>query len=221
MNLCFEINNQLIKRTDNLKVVNKSKNVYRLNFTITGDKWWGTVKYILFHFNEKNYQYFLEWDENIGAYSILVPEQVLRGKSFRFTVFGIKIIADEDTRITTRMMTIHSLNSGFTTNITTITDEPTSPDILTIVLERVGNKFDDLIFENDNLICKSEGVVKKVIPLHLLETYYTKDETDSLLLNKAELHHNHITNDVIDFTENIDLDFDNFLINLTEKIRQN
>lgn len=220
MDLHFEIKNQLIVRTDTTQVVNKSKNIYRLNFTITGDEWWNTVKYIIFHYNEENYQYMLEWNENAEAYSIIVPEKLLRGKSFRFTVFGIKILANEDTRITTRMMTIHSLSSGFTTNITTITDEPTSPDILTTVLERLGNKFDDLVFDEDNIICKSEGVVMEVVPLHLFETFYTRDETDSFLSQKAEVIHGHVVNDVSDFEENVDMDFDNFLTSLTENIRQ-
>jgi len=220
MDLHFEIKNQLIVRTDTTQVVNKSKNIYRLNFTITGDEWWSTVKYIIFHYNEENYQYMLEWDVDAEAYSIIVPEKLLRGKSFRFSVFGIKILANEDTRITTRMMTIHSLSSGFTTNITTITDEPTSPDILTTVLERLGNKFDDLVFEEDNIICKSEGVVMEVVPLHLFETFYTRDETDSLLSQKAEVIHGHVVNDVSDFEENVNMDFDNFLTSLTENIRQ-
>jgi len=218
MDLEFSIENQIIRRTDTVKVVNKAKNIYRLIFTIAGEKWEDTVKYIIFHFNNENYQYLLNYDSTLEKYSITVPEQVLYGKSFRFTVFGIKQIGEEETRITTRVITVHSLNSGFTTHITTITDEP-ELDIVTSLLQKLGTKYDDLIFDDNTLICRSEGEVKKVLTLPF-EDYYTKDEADSLLDGKAETVHNHVVDDVTDFEENVDMDFDNFLTSLTENIRQ-
>ena len=61
--------------------------------------------------------------------------------------------------------------------------------------------------------------MKKVLTLPF-EDYYTKDEADSLLDGKAETVHNHVVDDVTDFEENVDMDFDNFLTSLTENIRQ-
>lgn len=218
MDLEFHITNQIIRRVDTNKVVNKSKNIYKLHFTIEGEEWEGKIKYILFHYNNENYQYLLNYDDETDKYTIVVPEQVLYGKSFRFTVFGIQIIDEEETRITTRVITVHSLTSGFTTNITTITDEP-DLDIVTTLLQKLADKYDDLIFEDNNLICRSEGEVKKILTFPF-DDYYTKDEADSLLDGKAETVHNHVVDDVTDFEENVDMDFDNFLTSLTENIRQ-
>ena len=219
--LNFKIIEQRIVRKNNKYLVNYSQGYLYLSFTFN-ETWASLKKYIIFKFKDKNYLFELEYDNESKGYLILVPSEVLKGKAFKFNIYGTM---EEDTIfITTKDMTVRLNETGFTTDITTISNEPT--DIVSTIIEKLGNKFDDLVFEEDNVICKSGGDVVKIIPLSFLEDYYTKselytqEETDDLLDGKADLIHNHITDDVTDFDDAVDLDLSNVLGTIAENIRR-
>lgn len=215
----FKVNEQHIEKKDNVYLVNKTKNYLKFCFTFN-ETWDDYEKYILFHSKEKNYEFILPYDDEMECYGITVPNKVLLGKHFRFSLYGIQIIDEDETRITTNDFRVRLDHSGYTQNIIPIDDDTGIDDVFANIKMLIGEKFDDLLFVEDKVLCISNGEIKKIVPLSFLEEYYTKDESDSLLSNKANLIHNHVTNDVVDFEENVDNDLDIFLTSLTESIRQ-
>lgn len=203
-------------------LVNHTLNFLEFNF-LFDDQWnQFSPKYIIFKHNEKNYLNVLTYDNELEKYHITVPSIVLKGSSFRFTIYGLLYVAGSEVRITTQEVTIKLHDSGFTTDISSINENDNDNiDIFTTIFDNIHNKFDDLIIENNNIICKSEGTIVKIVPLSVfLDDYYDKSQTDYFLDNKAEKIHNHISSDVTDFGDTVDLDLNNLLDNFTQQIRR-
>ena len=206
MILNFDVDGQKLTKTGTAYLASHSKNYLKFNFSFS-DAWNDLFKYIIFKYKEDSYQLLLEHDEGEQGYAVIVPSQVLKGKSFRFTVYGAKSLEDDEYIITTQEMSIRLHYSGYTTDITTISNEPAN-DIFTTILDRLSRKYDDLCFDDSQLICRAEGQTMKIIPLSFLEDYYTKDETymksetDELLNGKA---------DSFDFIDLLDITIQNLI----------
>ena len=80
------------------------------------------------------YQFQLEFNENAQAYIIIVPKEVLTGKGFLFTVYG----EDDTERITAKQQKINLLESGYTTDISSI-DYPDTTDVFNVIFGRLDN----------------------------------------------------------------------------------
>lgn len=189
----FKINEQHVEKKDNVYLVNKTKNYLKFNFTFN-ETWDDYEKYILFHSKEKNYEFLLPYDEEMECYSITVPSQILLGKHFRFSLYGIKIIDEDETRITTNDFRVRLDHSGYTQDISSYDDDTGIDDIFTIIQMELDAKAD-----NDNV--------------------YNKADMALLLLGKSDLNHNHSHNDIVDFEIQVGTDLDSLLDGLTENIR--
>ena len=218
--LNFDVKKQRIIKKTTEYLVNHTLHFLEFNFTF--DEQWDlfSPKYIIFKYNEKNYLNILSWDNDLEKYRVTVPSIVLKGSSFRFTIYGLLYVGGHEERITTQEVTIKLHDSGFTTNFSNILDDNDNVDIFTTLHDEISTKFDDILIEEDNIICKSEGTIVKVIPLSVfLDDYYNKSETDTLFDGKADTFHNHVTSEVTDFEDKVDIDLDTLLVNLTENIR--
>lgn len=217
--LNFDVKTQRIIKKNTEYLVNHT--LHFLEFHFTFDEQWDlfSPKYIIFKYNEKNYLNILDYDMDLEKYRILVPSTVLKGSSFRFTIYGLLYVAGSEERITTQEVTIKLHDSGFTTDISNLSGEG-DVDIFTRLFDSISNKYDEITIENDNILCKSDNVVLQVLPLStFLDDYYKKSETDFLFDNKADKIHNHVVVDVTDFENNVDCDLEIFLDSLTENIR--
>lgn len=216
--LNFDVKKQRVIKKNTEYLVNHTKNFLEFSFTFD-ELWDGLTKYIIFKYNEKNYLNILTFNEESEKYGTVVPSNVLKGSMFRFTMYSVFMVAGSEERITTQEVTIKLHDSGFTTNIHSVSDED-SVDIFTTLFDNLGTKFDDLIIEDENIICKSEGTIIKVIPLSVfLDDYYDKSETENLLGEKADNVHIHLTTDVSDFENKVGIDLDALLDSLSENIR--
>ena len=111
MELEFEISNQSLVRTDSVGVVNQSVNYLSCVFTFKTTDWSGFNKYVLFKSESgENYCYSLGTECEVEC---TVPAKVLEHDLFRLTLFGLK---DEE-RITTNLVTVKLVRSGFSTSI--------------------------------------------------------------------------------------------------------
>lgn len=216
--LNFDVKKQRVIKKNTEYLVNHTKNFLEFSFAFD-ELWDGLTKYIIFKYNEKNYLNILTFNEESEKYETVVPSNVLKGSMFRFTIYSVFMVAGSEERITTQEVTIKLHDSGFTTNITSVSDED-NVDIFTTLFENLNTKFDDIIIEEENIICKSEGTIVKVIPLSVfLDDYYDKTETENLLGEKADNVHNHLTSDLTDFESKVGIDLDSLLESLTENIR--
>ena len=111
MELEFEISNQSLVRTDSVGVVNQSVNYLSCVFTFKTTDWSNANKYALFKSESgENYCYSLGSECEVEC---TVPAKVLEHDLFRLTLFGLK---DEE-RITTNLVTVKLVRSGFSTSI--------------------------------------------------------------------------------------------------------
>ena len=76
------------------------------------------------------------------AYIVIVPKEVLGGKGFLFTVYG----EDDTERITAKQQKINLLESGYTTDISSI-DYPDTTDVFNVVFGRLDNIDQQLVLK--------------------------------------------------------------------------
>lgn len=108
MILGFDVEGQFITRRDNDRIVNRSVNFLELCFNFKDTETWEDLtKRVLFKSNSETYCKQLD-SEN----KVVVPSEVLTGDSFVFTLYGIT--DDPVVRVTSNLMKITMVNSGFT-----------------------------------------------------------------------------------------------------------
>lgn len=132
MDLNFEINNQILTRTDeNILLVNKSRNYIQCNFSFQTSEWNGLNKFVIFKNEEgKAYEY---WLGNSCECNCIIPSPVLSGDFFLISIYG-------GDRITTDEKRVVLIRSGYTSDISSITDEK---DIFIQILEMIEGKADE------------------------------------------------------------------------------
>ena len=132
MQIDFEINNQILTRTDeNILLVNKSRNYIQCNFSFKTSDWSNINKFVIFKNEEgKAYEY---WLGTSCDCSCMIPSPVLTGDFFLITVHG-------GDRITTDEKRVVLINSGYTTDISSISTD--DKDIFIQVLEMIEGKAD-------------------------------------------------------------------------------
>ena len=132
MILEFNITGQILHKTSNPCLANDTQEYLSLSFSFDED-WDNYVhKYCIFTYKGKHYQTPLAYDGT--AYVQIVPKEVLKGKGFFITLYGVV----DNERITTNQVRIDLLESGYTTDISSI-DYPTVPDVFTDVYDRLSD----------------------------------------------------------------------------------
>ena len=133
MELVYQVIGQIIKRLTQQCLANQGQEYLTLRLTFD-EEWEDYTKYIIFSYHNKHYQFELEYDDNVQAYVQIVPKEVLTGKGFLFTVYG----EDDTERITAKQQKINLLESGYTTDISSI-DYPDTTDVFNVVFGRLDN----------------------------------------------------------------------------------
>lgn len=131
MELVYRVNGQLIHRQTQQCLANQGQEYLSLRFTFDSE-WDDYTKYIIFSYHSKHYQFQLEYDDEQLAYIVIVPKEVLGGKGFLFTIYG----EDDTERITTKQQKINLLESGYTTDISSI-DYPDTTDVFNVIFGRL------------------------------------------------------------------------------------
>ena len=131
MELVYRVVGQIIHRLTKTCLANQGQEYLSLRLTFD-EEWDDYTKYIIFSYHNKHYQFQLESETE--AYNVIVPKEVLGGKGFLFTVYG-----ENDTeRITAKQQKINLLESGYTTDISSI-DYPDTVDVFNVVFGRLDN----------------------------------------------------------------------------------
>lgn len=124
MKLTFEINNQILVRTDKNKIVADSRNYLYAEFAFLSEDWNGITKTAIFRKGNKSFKIILD-EDNI----CLVPWEVLECGTMFVSVFGGDLI-------TTNSLAVSIMGSGYSEGETP--SEPT-PDVYSQILERINN----------------------------------------------------------------------------------
>ena len=202
MDLKFNVNNQIITREGNEKVVNMSEGYLKLVFDfITSD--WGEVSkyYISFKGHDGDYRFELESEtpSNVTySASIIVPSFITMGKKFVFGLYGVD--ANGTIRITTNLAMVRLLDSKFSDGgIDVITRLDYLEEEIVKKEDKVTGKglsSNDFTDTYKALIDGFDGDFQELINSHLDSivadtidslsnaTFYTKPEVDALLTAK-------------------------------------
>ena len=193
MDLTFDINNQIIKRTDNLNVVNMSQDYLKLIFTFKTDDWTGlTDYYIFFKASDGDYRFALEIDseaQGLVCY-ITVPSIVLTGKKF---IFGLVGEEDGTVRITTNLILIRLLDSKFTDGGVDILER--IDELYEIKIDKVDIVDDLTTDDNTKVLSAKQGKTLKT----LVDTKADSGDMASALAGKSDVGHKHAKSDITDF----------------------
>ena len=131
MELVYRVVGQIIHRLTKTCLANQGQEYLSLRLTFD-EEWDDYNKYIIFSYHNKHYQFQLESETE--SYNVIVPKEVLGGKGFLFTVYG-----ENDTeRITAKQQKINLLESGYTTDISSI-DYPDTTDVFNVIFGRLDN----------------------------------------------------------------------------------
>ena len=125
----FDVNNQIITRTDKTKIVNYSDDYLRLCFNFRTSDWTGTAKFILVYSGENVYRVALTDDK------FIVPEELLTTQKLVFSVYG----TTASYRITTPKILLHLLIAGYDEH----TSELNVDEFTNDVVEQIYVKFTD------------------------------------------------------------------------------
>lgn len=181
MDLEFDIENQIIKRTDNNAVVNKSRNYLECNFSFLSSDWDDVEKFAIFT-NTRGNNYLV----NLGTLNnsnCIVPSDVLLGDYFRVGVYGGDLI-------TTNSVKIRLLHSSYSKSVSSCKTYKT--DVFVQIFQKLDMKFEVASFDGDSKV-----------------TFYNIDDDNELVeigcidLDLHSLAHSGSYNDLEDVPDDI------------------
>lgn len=154
MNLKFHINQQLLRRTDNKVVVNKSRNHIQCHFHFTGHDWQNIEKFAIFKNSKgKAYTSFLGKEMNCTC---TIPSPAMTGNYMKISIYGGDLF-------TTQEIKVVLLPSGYTIDITPV--DPDAKDVFVEAFESIQSKIDHITFEEGYLKCYGNGVLLEKTPI--------------------------------------------------------
>ena len=225
MELEFNINGQEISRLDDDKyLVQDSKNYVKCKLNFLTEEWEGLQKYAILKTRFKNYNYPLGLGD---TFIFTLPDIVLTGDFFRIGVYGsyYDYIEETETLIPTDECIIILKESTYTRDISPAEDVP--EDIFNKVLRELDGKVDKVegkgLSTEDYTTEEKERVANFEIDTDLSVTseHAVQNKAIATAINsKADINHEHVTSDVTDFEASVEVDLDNLLDSLTEKVRQ-
>ena len=107
MDICFDVTNQTVERSDKSKIVNWSDDYLRLSFDFKTDDWSDCTKFILIFDGEDVYRFALTDDK------FIVPEELLTGVKFLFSIYGV----NNTYRITTPKVLLRLREAGYSSDV--------------------------------------------------------------------------------------------------------
>lgn len=94
MNLTFEIENQILKRTDKLTIVKNSRNIIKSSFTFSNEVWEDINKFVVF--TDSWGEQFVSHLGRLDVCSCSIPQDCLKGTYFKVSVYGGDLITTND-----------------------------------------------------------------------------------------------------------------------------
>ena len=173
MDICFDVTNQTVERSDKSKIVNWSDDYLRLCFDFKTDDWSDCTKFILIFDGENVYRFALTDDK------FIVPEELLTGVKLLFSVYGV----NNTYRITTPKVLLRLREAGYSSDVKELDVDEFTHDVVEEVYLAIDGKSDvghthtksditDFSHNHDDI-------------------YYKKSEVDSLIYglnNKLKLN---------------------------------
>lgn len=176
MLLEFRISGQHLQRTDNIYLVNLSKNYLKCSFMFTTNEWDDLEKYVTFTAKSKNYRYMINDDV------LEVPNDLLGYKYFYIQIYGLN--EEKDTILTTNSIVI-SFDNEIAKPL--LIKDRKMEDMINALGEIVNGKVDSFRTDGNKLICYFEDTPIQIIPINdntlldfLMENYI---EIDTKKLN--------------------------------------
>lgn len=142
MQLTFNVQNQIITRTDNFQPVAKSQNYLRASFTFSDD-WGNDDKIAIFHVGNDNYEMILD-SEN----ECLVPWEAL------IVARNIYVSVYSGDRITASEALVKILPTGYTERVSA-TQDP-SIDVYSSLLSRMNAIDEDIVSQVDAALAEAK-----------------------------------------------------------------
>ena len=226
-----------LQRTDSHPIKFQVDEEYICHFTFENEKWDNVQKFVTFTSKKKKYTSLLTAE---NGYSSAIPYEALMNCIINISVHGDDIITKNQISLVvsqpkeeiiykcTEQENYHDVYAEAFNQIKTkfdraelIGDEivfyANGKEISRVSLGSIGEQVDwqeqdetstqyirnkpDIIdefrYENDNLLCLSDNEIKQSV----------------------SLKHNHPASDIVDFDEEVDIDLNNLLANITENIR--
>ena len=225
MELIFNVKGQEISRTDDdTYLVRDSKNYVNITINFLSEEWENLQKYVIFKTKTKNYNIPLGLGD---TFTFTPPDIIMSGDFFRVGVYGsyYDYLEETETLIPTDECIIILKQSTYTTDISPIDDVP--EDIFNKVMSELENKVDKIdgkgLSTEDFTTEEKEALATLTLDdeLSLTSTHPVQNRViTNAINNKADIIHEHITRDITNFEDSVDIDLDNLLFTLTEKIRQ-
>ena len=198
----FNLENQLLKRTDTETIMNKSKHIIQAEFTIEGEMWEDIDRFVIFKdsWHEETIMH-LDADS-----TCTVPSRCLDGPFFKVSVYGGDLI-------TTNEITIPLIDSGYNKahNLSHKCNRPTR-DVFVEIFQKLHFKIDNILCENNNLLLFSDGVLLDSVSLpgvdeaqviaivtEQMQEYMKTDEIESFLNERGYIKQVYMEGDEIIF----------------------
>ena len=231
----FKVNYQHLERLDKKTIVNKLRNI--LIAEIDFEDGWDDLNVFAIFKNEcESYSVPVEINNDVGE--CVVPNEVLDGRWFKITLFGGDLI-------TTNELTIYLVESGYTTDISPISES--TPDSfvyfaneidsiheelnsktidLQSIHDELNQEIEDLHNIHDELNEKTEDLqsIHDELNEEIEDLHNIHDELNEKTENLQSLHdelenHTHTTEDITDFEISVGTDIKRAMNNLVVSIR--
>lgn len=188
----FTVKEQKLSEVETGFNVNYSKNYLQFAFSFN-KTWEDYTKYCVFHYKNKHYEDQLEYDDNLDKWIVTVPDVVLKGKGFRFNVYGVfKDNEDVEHVITTQLLHLKLFESGLDCDVSEIKGGA-SDHLIQTILEKIDTKYDSIELSDYELIfTNNEGTVLGTLSL------------EDLFNQKSDVGHSHTGEDITDLDEIIE-----------------
>ena len=132
MDICFDVTNQTVERSDKSKIVNWSDDYLRLCFDFKTDDWSDCTKFILIFDGEEVYRFALTDDK------FIVPEELLTGVKLLFSVYGV----NNTYRITTPKVLLRLREAGYSSDVKELDVDEFTHDVVEEVYLAIDGKAD-------------------------------------------------------------------------------
>ena len=168
MDLEFNVNHQIVTRTDKEKVVNFSDDYLRLCFNFGTDDWTGASKFILVFCGGSVYRMALTDDK------FVVPEELLTTQKLVFSIYGVT----QSYRITTPKILLHLLIAGYDEHTKELDVDEFTTDIVEQIYIELDKRYTKT--EVNTLLTDLKNNIENKIQLKVDKTIIQDDETATL-----------------------------------------
>lgn len=158
MNLNFNIQNQMMTRTDNSYLVNLTRNYITCTFNFLTDDWTGLDKYITFNSKNENYRFLF----NDGS-ALAVPNDLLKRKYFHVKAYGLDM--EDDLTLTTNDVTI-VLDTVDNDPLLSVSTNKEMEDIINWLSSVVNRKVDRFEVKGRRVLCYKNDDIIQIIPIN-------------------------------------------------------